>query len=774
MTVHVPTVNGDPANAAAAASASETELPETLPVLPLRDSVPFPDTMLPLAVGQERSIKLLDDVLAGNRMLVMVASKEPGAENPGPDDVYRVGVVGVVARMMKVPDGTVHILVQCGQRVDLGDFVATTPYLVAHVTASPDQLEPSPELEGLRRNVQSTFSRIIEDLPYLPEELQLAVANLDDPVDLAHLIAGALRIKTEEKQRLLEELDVTKRLRLLSEILARELELVEIGSRIQTQVHSEMERGQREYFLRQQLRAIQEELGEVDEQQAEAQELRGQLEEADLPEHARTVAERELSRFERLPPQSAEHGVIRSYLEWISSLPWSKSTEDNLDLKHARRVLDRDHYDIDRVKDRILEFLAVRKLNPEARSSIVLFVGPPGVGKTSLGPLDRLGHGAPVRAHLGGRRARRVRDPRPPPHLHRRDARHDRAAVRDAGSNNPVLMIDEIDKMGTDFRGDPASAMLEVLDPEQNSSFRDHYLDLAVDLSNVFFICTANQVDTIPPALLDRMETIELAGYTHEEKREIAVRYLVPRQMERNGLGRSKIAFTKPAIDRVIDAYTREAGVRALEREIGSICRKVARQFAEGARRSKRTIRPETVTELLGKPRFESEVKRRTSEPGVATGLAWTPFGGDVLFVEAVAYPGEGKLQITGQVGDVMKESAAAALSYVRSLAEGDIPPNWFEEHDIHVHVPAGAIPKDGPSAGITMATAIASRVTGRPVRADTAMTGEITLTGMVLPIGGLEGEGAGLLSARASTGSSSRAATSATSMTSPRRCASG
>ncbi len=570
--------------------------------------------------------------------------------------------------MMKVPDGTVHILVQCGQRVELGDFVATTPYLVAHITQAPDELEPSPELEGLRRNVQSTFSRIIEDLPYLPEELQLAVANLDDPVDLAHLIAGALRIKTEEKQRLLEERDVTRRLRLLSEILARELELVEIGSRIQTQVHSEMERGQREYFLRQQLRAIQEELGEVDEQQAEAQELRGQLEEADLPEHARTVAERELSRFERLPPQSAEHGVIRNYLEWIASLPWSKSTEDNLDLKHARRVLDRDHYDIDRVKDRILEFLAVRKLNPEARSSIVLFVGPPGVGKTSLGrsiasamerEFERISVGG-VRDESEIRGHRRTYIGAMPGTIVR--------ALRDAGSNNPVLMIDEIDKMGADFRGDPASAMLEVLDPEQNSTFRDHYLDLPVDLSNVFFICTANQVDTIPPALRDRMETIELAGYTHEEKREIAVRYLVPRQMERNGLGRSKIEFTKPAIDRVIDAYTREAGVRSLEREIGSICRKVAREFAEGSRRSKRTIRPETVEELLGKPRFQSEVKRRTSEPGVATGLAWTPVGGDVLFVEAVAYPGDGKLQITGQLGDVMKESAAAALSYVRNL----------------------------------------------------------------------------------------------------------
>jgi ATP-dependent Lon protease len=749
MTIHIPSVDGEPAEVEVGA---KPELPEALPVLPLRDTVAFPGTMLPLAVGQDRSIKLVDDVLGGDRMLVMVASTDPDAEEPRPDQLYNVGVVGVVARMMKVPDGTVRILVECAQRVELGDYVATSPYLVARISEAPDIVAPSPELEGLRRNVQATFSRIIEELPYLPEELQLAVANIEEPAELAHLIAGALRIKTEEKQRLLEERDVTKRLTLLSEILARELELVEIGSRIQSQVHSEMEKGQREYFLRQQLRAIQEELGEVDEQQAEVDDLRKQLEEADLPEHVKTVADRELVRFERLPPQSAEHGVIRTYLEWLATLPWSKSTTDNLDLKHARAVLDRDHYDIERVKDRILEFLAVRKLNPGARSSIVLFVGPPGVGKTSLGrsiatamdrDFERMSVGG-VRDESEIRGHRRTYIGAMPGTIVR--------ALRDAGSNNPVLMIDEIDKMGADFRGDPASAMLEVLDPEQNSSFRDHYLDVAVDLSHVFFICTANRVDTIPPALLDRMELIELSGYTHEEKREIAKRYLLPRQMELNGVARSKIGrgqaagrargaavvFTKPSLDRIIEGYTREAGVRQLEREIGSICRKVAREFAEGTRRSKRTIRPETVDELLGKPRFQPEVKRRTSEPGVATGLAWTPVGGDVLFVEAMAYPGDGKLQITGQLGDVMKESAAAALSYVRGM-NGDLPPDWFSKHDVHLHVPAGAIPKDGPSAGITMATAIASRVTERPVRSDTAMTGEITLTGMVLPIGGLK-----------------------------------
>jgi ATP-dependent Lon protease len=717
---------------------ARSSLPDALPVMPLRDTVAFPETLMPLAVEQERSVRLVNDVLAGNRMLVMVAARPEAGEVPGPDELYGVGVAGVVARMLKVPDGTLRILVHAAQRVELGDFVATEPYLVARISEAPDVVLPSPELEGLHRNVQTTFSRIIEEVPYLPAELQMAVANLDDPAELAHMIAGALRIKTEDKQALLEERDVAKRLRRLSELLARELELVEIGTKIQSQVQSEMDKGQREYFLRQQLKAIQEELGEVDETQAEATELRERLEQAGLPDYAWKQAERELQRFERLPPQAAEHGVIRTYLEWLADLPWSKSTEDSLDLKHARQVLDRDHYDIESVKDRILEFLAVRSLKPDARSSILCFVGPPGVGKTSLGrsvaeamgrAFERISVGG-VRDESEIRGHRRTYIGALPGTIVR--------ALRDAGANNPVLMIDEIDKMGSDYRGDPASAMLEVLDPEQNSSFRDHYLDLPFDLSRVFFICTANQLDTVPPALRDRMEVIELSGYTHEEKREIAKRYLVPRQMERNGLGRSKIEFIDEALDEIIDGYTREAGVRGLEREIGSICRKVAREFAERTRRSKRTIRAATVRELLGKRRFQPDAQSRVNGPGVATGLAWTPFGGDVLFVEATSYPGDGKLQITGQLGDVMKESAAAALSYVRTL-DGGVPENYFRENDVHIHVPAGAIPKDGPSAGITMATALASRATGRPVRADTAMTGEITLTGQVLPIGGLK-----------------------------------
>ena len=733
MSIHIPSSEGE-----AATAEVRTNLPDTLPILPLRDSVPFPETLTPLAIGQHRSIQLVNDVLAGNRMLAMVAAKDPEDEEPGPDDIYRVGVAGVVARMLKVPDGTLRILVHGAQRIEIGEFVSAEPYLVAHIKEAFDEIRPSAELEALHRNVQATFSRIIEALPYLPEELQVAVANLDDPAELAHMIAGALRIKTDEKQALLEERSVLKRLRMLSEVLARELELVEIGTRIQSQVQSEMDKGQREWFLRQQLKAIQEELGEVDEQEAETTELREQLEQAGLPEHAWKQAERELGRFEKLPPQAAEHGVIRTYLEWLASLPWSSSTEDSYDLGHARGVLDRDHYDIDRVKDRILEFLAVRKLKPDARSSILCFVGPPGVGKTSLGRsiagamgrrFERISVGG-VRDESEIRGHRRTYIGAMPGTIVR--------ALRDAGSNNPVFMIDEIDKMGADFRGDPASAMLEVLDPEQNSTFRDHYLDLPFDLSGCFFICTANQLDTIPPALRDRMEMIELSGYTHEEKREIAQRYLVPRQMEHNGVGRSKIEFTPEALDAIIDGYTREAGVRSLEREIGSICRKVAREFAEETRRSKRTIRPRVVRELLGKPRFEADVQERADQPGVAIGLAWTPVGGDVLYVEATSFPGEGKLQITGQLGDVMKESAAAALSYVKSLDDG-VPEGYFREHDLHLHVPAGAIPKDGPSAGITMATALASRATGRPVRSDTAMTGEVTLTGKVLPIGGLK-----------------------------------
>jgi ATP-dependent Lon protease len=718
-------------------------VPEALPVLPLRDSVAFPDTITPLAVGQPRSIKLVDDALGGNRMLVMVASRDPEKDEPTPVDLYEVGVVGVVERMVKVPDGTLRILVQATQRVRLDDFVADRPYLIARITELPDEIERNAELEALTRNVQRTFSEIVEQIPYLPEELQLAVANIDDPSALAHLIGGALRIDTAEKQQLLEEVDVARRLRHLSQILARELEVVQLGTQIQSQVQSEVDKGQREFILRQQLKAIQDELGEEDEIAAEVSELRERIDAANLPSEARQAADRELGRLAKLPPAAAEHGVIRTYLEWLTELPWDVETEDDLDIRHARKVLDADHYDLEDVKERLLEYLAVRKLNPESPGPILCFVGPPGVGKTSLGrsiaralgrEFERISVGG-VRDEAEIRGHRRTYIGALPGTIIR--------ALRDAGSRNPVFMIDEIDKMGADFRGDPASAMLEVLDPAQNDTFRDHYLDLAFDLAEVVFIATANVLDTIPGPLLDRMETIELAGYTLDEKRHIARRHLVARQIAANGLKPSQIEFSDAALTAIVEEYTREAGVRNLERLIGTVCRKVARQVAEGRAKGKVRVSAKKAREMLGRRRVFAETRRRTKDPGVATGLAWTPAGGDVLFIEATGMPGSGHLTITGQLGEVMRESAQAALSYVRGH-QAQIAPkldgeNWFASHDVHVHVPAGAVPKDGPSAGVAMTVALASLISGRPVRNDVAMTGEVTLTGKVLPIGGLK-----------------------------------
>jgi ATP-dependent Lon protease len=736
----------------ALASREGKPLPAALPVLPLRDMVTYPDTLTPLAVGQERSVHLVNDVLSGERMLVMVASRNAELEEPGPDDLYEVGVAGVVARMLKVPDGTIRILVQGTERVRITDYVTEEPYLVARIEPLPDEISPSPELEALTRNVQRTFAGIIEQIPYLPEELQLAVANIDEPSALAHLIAGSLRIPTSEKQELLEEVDVGRRLRRLSEILARELEVIQLGTKIQSQVESEIGKGQREFYLREQLKAIQQELGEGDEQQAEINELRERIEQAVLPDEARKQAERELARLERLPPAAAEYGVIRTYLEWLVDLPWNARTEDKLDIAHAREVLDADHYDLEKVKERILEYLSVRLLKQRPEGSeepagadqgpILCFVGPPGVGKTSLGKsiaralgrkFERISVGG-VRDEAEIRGHRRTYIGAMPGTIIR--------ALRDAGYRNPVLMIDEIDKMGADFRGDPSSAMLEVLDPAQNNSFRDHYLDLPFDLSGVMFIATANTLETVPSALQDRMEVIQLAGYTQDEKLHIAKRYLVPRQIEANGLKRGQITFTDAALRTIIDEYTREAGVRQLEREIGSVCRKVAHEIAEGKPKGKATISAKRARELLGRRRYFAEQRRRTRDPGVATGLAWTPVGGEVLFVEASAAPGSGQLVITGQLGEVMKESAQAALSWVRAHVKdvaAELPDDWFARNDIHVHVPAGAVPKDGPSAGVAMTVALASLVSGRPVHADVAMTGEVTLTGQVLPIGGLK-----------------------------------
>ena len=727
---------------AAVRSRIEQPLPAALPILPLREIVAYPDTLTPLAVGQERSVKLIDDVLSGERSLALVASKHPELEEPGPADLYDVGVVGVVARMLKVPDGTVRVLVQATHRVRIGDYVTEQPYLVARIAPLADELEQSPELEALTRNVQKTFIDIIELIPYLPEELQLAVNNIDEPAALSHLISGALRIPTAEKQELLEEVNVARRLRRLAEILARELEVIQLGSRIQSEVESELDKGQREFYLREQMKAIQRELGEDDPEQAELNELRRRVGEAALSAPASKAADRELSRLERLPSAAAEYGVIRTYLEWLVEMPWETRTEDNLEIAHAREVLDADHYDLEKVKDRILEYLAVRSLNPASHGPILCFVGPPGVGKTSLGKsiaralgrnFERISVGG-VRDESEIRGHRRTYVGAMPGTIVR--------ALRDAGSANPVFMIDEIDKMGSDFRGDPSSAMLEVLDPAQNDSFRDHYLDLPVDLSEVMFIATANTLETIPGPLRDRMEVIQLAGYTLDEKVHIAMRYLVPRQLKENGLKRSQADFSEAAVRAIADEYTREAGVRWLEREIGSVCRKLARDVAEGKASGRKSVSAKRARELLGRRRFFAETRRRTKDPGVATGLAWTPVGGDVLFIEATAMPGSGKLTITGQLGDVMRESAQAALSWVRghsaSVAPG-LEEDWFAGHDIHVHVPAGAVPKDGPSAGVAMATALSSLIRGEPIYGDVAMTGEVTLTGQVLPVGGLK-----------------------------------
>ncbi len=717
-------------------------VPPALGVLPLRETVPFPDIVIPLAIGQERSLKLLDEVLTGDRRFVMVASKEPGVEAPTPEQLYDIGVVGTIARMMKVPDGTSRLLVQGGQRVKITRWTQREPYLVATIEELPDIVTESDELTALVREVQRTFLEIVEAVPYLPEELRLAVANIDDASQLGHLIASALRITTGEKQELLEQPDVELRLRRLVQLLARELDVISIGTRIQDQVQSELDKGQREFVLRQQLRAIQAELGEDDDSQREIDELRERLSALDLPEEIRKTAERELGRLAAIPAASPEHGVVRTYLEWIADLPWGVPAEVPIDLTLAKDILDGDHYGLDQVKDRILEHLAVLSLSHESRGTILCLAGPPGVGKTSLGrsiaramdrSFQRLSVGG-VRDEAEIRGHRRTYVGAMPGSVIR--------AMRDAGTTNPVILVDEIDKMSSGYGGDPTAAMLEVLDPEQNSTFRDHFLDLPYDLSGVTFVCTANELDRIPGPLRDRMEIVTIAGYTEREKLEIAKRYLVPRQLERAGLRRGQVSFSDAALRTIIAQYTREAGVRGLDRAIRTVARKLARQVAEGTLTGRTNLSAARVKELLGNQRREKQRRRRSSNPGVASGLAWTPVGGDVLYIEAAATPGNGRLMLTGQLGDVMRESGQAAHTWLRGhLAQvaPDAPEDWFKKHDVHIHVPAGAIPKDGPSAGITMATALASLVSGRPVRDDVAMTGEITLTGDVLPIGGLK-----------------------------------
>ncbi|WP_298008720.1 MULTISPECIES: endopeptidase La [Anaerolinea] len=740
-------------------SSTGAPIPSNLPILPLRGLVVYPQIAVPLTIGQPRSIRLVDDVVIGEKLIGLVTSKNPELDNPGPEDLYSYGTVAVVHRMFRVPDGTIRLLVQGIHRFILKDFTQIEPYLRANIELAPETVEEGLEVEALARNARDQFKRIAELIPSFPRELVASIEAIEDPLLTVYTIANFQRMDLEDAEAILELNSVTEKLKKLTTILTREIEVLELGQKIQNEARSEIEKVQREYFLREQMKAIQRELGEMDEQAAEVEEFRQKIESAGMPEEAYKQARRELDRLSRLPTAAAEYGVIRTYLDWLVSLPWSKLTQDNLDIPHARKVLEADHYGLEDVKERILEFLAVRKLRLERQTGtaeetpptdfirkqregvILCFVGPPGVGKTSLGQSIARALGRKfVRISLGGvRDEAEIRG-------HRRTyigAMPGRIiqALRRVESRNPVFMLDEIDKLGTDFRGDPASALLEVLDPEQNNDFRDNYIEVGFDLSQVMFITTANQLETIPPPLLDRMEIISISGYTEGEKVEIAKQYLVPRQLKENGLKPDEARFSDEALRTIIRTYTREAGVRNLEREIGSVLRKIATRITEQKQVSPE-ITPEIVRELLGQPRYRTndEINIRTSQPGVAIGLAWTPVGGDILFVEATRMPGAKGFIVTGSIGNVMQESARAALSLVRARAEKyQIPVDFFEKSDIHVHVPAGAQPKDGPSAGVTIATALVSLLTNRPVKSDIGMTGEITLRGQILPVGGIK-----------------------------------
>ncbi|MGC8971504.1 MAG: endopeptidase La [bacterium] len=716
----------------------EVKIPETLPILPLRETVIFPAMVAPIVVGREKSIKLIDDVAVGNKMFGVVAQKDPQVDEPNTDQVYQIGTVCTIIRMLKFPDGTTRLLVQGISRIRINHFIETEPYFKANIEPIQELYELTIEIQGLMRNALDLFQKVVSMAPYLSEEAYITAMNIHEPNRLADFIAANLNITTAQKQEVLETIDVKERLQKVTYFLNSEIQILEVGRQIQSEIKTEMDKRQREYILREQLKAIQKELGELDQQTKEINELREKIEQAGMPEEVKKEAERELDRLSQMMPGAAEYTVARTYLDWLINLPWSKSTEDNLDIERARQILDEDHYDLERVKNRILEFLAVRKLKSDTRGPILCFVGPPGVGKTSLGMSIARAMGREfVRISLGGvRDEAEIRG-------HRRTyvgALPGRIiqGIRKAGTNNPVFMLDEIDKLGLDFRGDPAAALLEVLDPQQNSKFVDHYLDVPFDLSKVFFITTANMLDTIPPALLDRMEVITLPGYTEYEKLEIAKRYLIPRQISENGLKPEMINFDESAIKKIIREYTREAGVRNLEREIGSILRKIAQKVAQGET-GPFIITEEDIEKYLGIPKYRYGLAGEKDEIGVATGLAWTEAGGDILFIEVALVPGKGNLILTGKLGEVMQESARAALTYVRSKSEEwGIESSFFEKWDIHIHVPAGAIPKDGPSAGVTMATALASAIRRIPVRKDLGMTGEITIRGKILPVGGI------------------------------------
>jgi ATP-dependent Lon protease len=731
------------------------ELPSTLPILPLRGLVIYPMTAVPIRVAQPRSVRLVDDAVSEDRIIGLVASRDPEIEAPGQDDVFRVGTAAAVHRLAKAPDGTLTLIVQGLVRIRIEAFVEEYPYLMASIRTIPENTESSLEVEALRRNVVQHFRRLIELSSTIPDEMGTMLADIKDPLQITYGIANQIDTELEEAQHLLEMNSLVDKMHRLLHIMTQEVEVLELGRKIKSEAQSEMQQRQREYFLREQKKAIQRELGEADEQM-EVEEFRQKVEASNMPEEAYEEAKRELERLSKVPTASPEYSVVRTYLDWLTCLPWDAQTEDNLDIKHARQVLDEDHYDLEDIKERILEFLAVRKLREERKEElaarrttdyirqeregvILCFVGPPGTGKTSLGQSIARALGRKfVRQSLGGvRDEAEIRG-------HRRTyigALPGRIiqALRRIESKNPVFMIDEVDKLGKDFRGDPASALLEVLDPEQNSEFRDHYLDVPFDLSQVMFITTANLLEPIPAPLRDRMEILKLSGYTETEKVRIAQGYLIPRQLRENGLWAEELSFEADALRTIIQDYTREAGVRNLEREIGKICRKVVTAIAEGDDEPVQ-IATENISDFLGPRRYFPDTALRTQVPGVATGLGVTVAGGDLLFCEATKMAGDKGFTITGQLGDVMKESAQAALSYVRSkAADLGIRESIFEEIDIHVHVPKGSVPKDGPSAGITIATALASLLTGRRVRGDVGMTGEITLRGQVLPVGGIK-----------------------------------